>query len=252
MNQKVLPLLVILVAIASFLVGFEVRGQLPGQTRVNVGGGTGTVEQVTPTGLPPLAIESLRGYALVLGLDVKKFDECLDGGKEKDKIDSDVAMGTSLGVTGTPAFFVNGRFLGGAFPFANFKEVIDKELAGQGSNNAKSYSADLQKAADDKYFIPKSVVVKISESDQVRGPNDAKVTIVEFSDYQCPYCVQASNTVNQILGAYKDQVRFIYKNFPLTNIHPYAEKAAEAALCAAEQGKFWEYHDKLFKTQLGQ
>jgi protein-disulfide isomerase len=79
------------------------------------------------------------------------------------------------------------------------------------------------------------------------GPKDAKVTIVEYSDYQCPFCRRfREDTFNRILEAYPDDVKFIFKNFPLESIHPMAYPAAEAAECAGEQGHYWEYHDKLF------
>ena len=81
-----------------------------------------------------------------------------------------------------------------------------------------------------------------------RGPADAPVTIVEFSDFECPYCGAAHDTVEQVMSAYAGKVRLVYRQFPLS-FHPHAAKAAEASLCAADQGKFWEYHDVLFKNQ---
>ena len=82
----------------------------------------------------------------------------------------------------------------------------------------------------------------------VKGPKGAKVTIVEFSDYQCPFCSQADTLLNQVLAANPD-VAFVYKNFPLTSIHPNAMPAAKAALAAGKQGKYWEMHEILFKNQ---
>jgi len=70
--------------------------------------------------------------------------------------------------------------------------------------------------------------------------------IVEFSDYQCPYCHQVEPTLNQVLAKYGDKVSLSYRDFPLTQIHSQAEISAEASRCALEQGKFWEYHDQLF------
>lgn len=82
----------------------------------------------------------------------------------------------------------------------------------------------------------------------VRGPDNAAVTITEFSDFQCPACGAAESVVEQVLAAYPTQVKLIYKDFPLS-IHPYAQKASEAAECAGERGKYWEMHDILFANQ---
>jgi protein-disulfide isomerase len=81
-----------------------------------------------------------------------------------------------------------------------------------------------------------------------RGPAKAPVEIIEFSDFQCPFCLRAYPTVKQILSTYGDQVRIVYRHYPLPN-HPNARPAAEASACAADQGKFWEFHDELFEHQ---
>lgn len=81
-----------------------------------------------------------------------------------------------------------------------------------------------------------------------RGPADAKIVIVEFADFECPYCARASATVERVLAAYPGKIRLVFRHFPLS-FHPKAPKAAEAAACAEEQGKFWELHDALFESQ---
>lgn len=82
------------------------------------------------------------------------------------------------------------------------------------------------------------------------GPEDAPITIVEFSDFQCPYCRRWHEEVYRpLLAAYPDQIRLVYRHLPLTSIHPDAFSAAEAAMCAGEQGDFWQYHDKLFSSE---
>jgi protein-disulfide isomerase len=95
------------------------------------------------------------------------------------------------------------------------------------------------------------VVENVSvDDDPSWGPEDAPVTIVEFSDFQCPYCARfVTQTYPQIKQQYEGKVRFVFRDFPLTQIHENAQNAAEAAGCANEQGKFWEYHDMLFTNQ---
>jgi protein-disulfide isomerase len=81
------------------------------------------------------------------------------------------------------------------------------------------------------------------------GPADAPVTIVEFSDFECPYCARAGVIAKQIQARYPTQVRFVYRHLPLERIHPHARGAAEASACADAQGRFWDFHDKLFANQ---
>ncbi len=111
----------------------------------------------------------------------------------------------------------------------------------------KGYSENETKSAIVSGKVPE---INVSvDDDPFKGPEDAPVTIVEFSDYQCPYCkIFFDQTFNHILTLYEGNVKFVYRDFPL-GFHQYAQKAAEAAECADDQGKFWEYHDKLFQNQ---
>lgn len=88
-----------------------------------------------------------------------------------------------------------------------------------------------------------------SSRDHVQGPDNAPVTLVEYGDYECPYCGRAYPIVKQIQAALGDQVRFVFRNFPLGEMHPHAQHAAEAAESAGAQNKFWEMHDALYEHQ---
>jgi protein-disulfide isomerase len=102
---------------------------------------------------------------------------------------------------------------------------------------------------DPKLFLEPERTEIATAGHPTRGPAAAPITIVEFSDFECPFCGGLFPTLEAVEKNYRNQVRIVYRQFPLRKIHPRAEKAAEAALCAAEQGRFWEMHDSLFGHQ---
>lgn len=136
---------------------------------------------------------------------------------------------------------------------------VKKELAGSGwlDNNSDGTEAvgDNQPGAGDQPSAAAQpdaagkVDIKIAANDQIRGNKNAKITIVEFTDYQCPFCSRFHDTMKQVMAKYPTQVRWVLKHFPLESIHPYAKKAAIAAECAGEQNKFWEYSDAIYANQ---
>jgi protein-disulfide isomerase len=94
-----------------------------------------------------------------------------------------------------------------------------------------------------------SLTVPVSGRDHVLGPPTATVTLLEYGDYECPFCRAAQGAVEQLLQVAGDEMRYAYRHFPLTQIHPHAQQAAEASEAAAEQGAFWEMHRLLFDRQ---
>lgn len=89
----------------------------------------------------------------------------------------------------------------------------------------------------------------VTEDDHIRGAADAAVTLVEYGDFQCPHCAAAHPNLEEVLRQRADSVRLVFRHFPLTNVHPHAELAAETAEAASEHGRFWEMHDWLFEHQ---
>lgn len=124
-----------------------------------------------------------------------------------------------------------------------FKNQNPTEKSEKANTNA------VNQAANPTPTQPTVTPPQVSDSDHIRGNKNAKITIIEFSDFQCPYCSRFHSTMLQVMAAYPNDVRWVYKHFPLDSIHPFARDAAEAAECAAEQNKFWEYADKLYENQ---
>jgi protein-disulfide isomerase len=93
------------------------------------------------------------------------------------------------------------------------------------------------------------LTLQVSERDHIKGSSAAQVTLVEYGDYECPHCGLAYPIVKELQRMLGDKLRFVFRNFPLTTVHPHAETAAESAEAAGAQGKFWEMHDQLFENQ---
>lgn len=128
---------------------------------------------------------------------------------------------------------------------------IKEFLEGQRKQQARAQLVDELKAKSTGVKVmldPPRYTVAVAANDPVRGAASAPVTIVEFSDYQCPFCARVNPTLEQVRKTYGDKVKIVFKDFPLPN-HPQAPKASEAGHCAGEQGKYWEMHDLMFANQ---
>jgi len=137
-------------------------------------------------------------------------------------------------------------------PFEEAKPLLAQTLKRAKIQQARQeYSAHLREQAKVSVMLnPPRVEVAVDPA-RVRGNPKAKVMIVEFSDFQCPYCGQVEGTLKSVLAKHQDTVALAFRDYPLSQIHPFAQGAAEASRCAGEQGKFWEYHDLLFGDQAG-
>jgi protein-disulfide isomerase len=133
-------------------------------------------------------------------------------------------------------------------PFEQIKEQIAQYLERPQLAAAQAAFVEQLKKEMNVEVTLKPPRVEVAAEGPSRGPTTAPVTIVEFSDFECPYCSKAEETVQKVMKAYDGKVRLVYRDFPLP-FHPQAQKAAEAAQCAGDQGKYWEMHEKLFANQ---
>ena len=207
--------------------------------------------------------DSLEKYAGEIGLDMNKFKAALDNDPYKSQVQADIAEAANFGARGTPSFFINGRSLRGAQPFDAFKAAVETglkdadALISAGTSRSQVYekliASGLTKAAAPapQQAPPPAASrqqVTLTAQDRCKGPKDAKITIVEYSDFQCPFCSRVNPTVEQIFKTWPGDVKICFRHNPLP-FHKDAPLAAEASLAAADQGKFWEMHDKLFGDQ---
>lgn len=199
----------------------------------------------TPIGATAMMIE----FAEELGLETAVFSDCLESGKYDDVVQQNLDEGASFGVTGTPAFFIDGYPVTGAQPIDLFLYAVDLAEAGE---LASAYTQQEEQQQQQRPPTPSAPVdIPIGSSYAVGDP-DAPVVIIEYTDFQCPFCVRhQEQTFPQIEANFIESgdVYYVYKDFPLTNIHPQAVKASEAARCAGDQEAYREMHDFLFSNQ---
>lgn len=215
---------------------------------------------------PALSRAAIDQAAQRVGLDMAAFKRAMDDQRHLARVKRDQALVGSFGTSGTPTFFVNGRRLVGALPFADFKAVIDEELSKaealvrSGVAPGQVYARVIANGASGPVYLPlgtrapaapaQAQVAKIPlrADDPARGPANAKVTIVLFSDFECPYCSKVEPTLRQLEQESPGDVRVVWKHQPLS-FHRTAMPAALAAEAARAQGKFWPMHDRMFSNQ---
>jgi protein-disulfide isomerase len=134
-------------------------------------------------------------------------------------------------------------------PKEQIAERIKMYLQSQREQETRQKFVDSLRGSYPVRTLFEPIRVEVAADGPAKGPANAPVTIVEFSDFQCPYCSRVVPAIEQAVKKYGDKVRVVFRQFPLNNIHPQAQKAAEASLCANEQGKFWELHDAMFADQ---
>ncbi|MEZ4335111.1 MAG: thioredoxin domain-containing protein [Sandaracinaceae bacterium] len=206
----------------------------------------------------------LERYGAQAGLDAFRLRAALDDGRHQPRIQRDMDAAAAVGARGTPTFFINGRLVTGAQPYERFSEVVDEEIAlaealiARGVPRSRLYETFQRNAverstpteptrpttppADDRaiHRVP-------LEDTPTRGPDDALVTVVMFGDFQCPFCARVQPTLRQIEERYGSDVRFAFKHNPLA-FHQNAMPAAQLAVEAQREGRFWPVHDALYEN----
>ena len=212
-----------------------------------------------------LSPESYERWAQQAGVsDLAKFKAGLTTHKWAEKLQKDEALAHQVALDVTPGFFINGVATSGAQPFDKFKALIDQELSKAQAKLAAGVPKSeiyVRASKEARSAAPPPAKKPTEQADEplwkvpvgkgpVRGSDNALVTIVEFSDFQCPYCKRGEERMKQVRDAYGEKVRIVWRNEPLS-MHPRAEPAAQLALEArAEKGDrgFWDAHDKLFES----
>ncbi len=210
------------------------------------------------------SLAKLGPLAQELGVDQTKFQDCLDSGKYAKKVQAQMDAGTVAGVNGTPATFVvktsNGKWqmISGAVDYPQFNDVVTAMLqstwtppvipegAGILPADAGVPAPDILPAEDTQTSAPPKVNLK---TDHIRGNKDAKITLIEYADFECPFCQRHTATLAQLLRKYPKTVRIVYRHFPL-EFHTGAKQKAEASECVAKlkgNEAFWKFHDLLFR-----
>ncbi len=202
--------------------------------------------------------------AQALGLDVPQFRKDLDDGRFRAAVRADETAAQALGVSGTPTFFINGRVVNGAASLRDFVQVIEAELAravvatrngtkaadlyGVLTNAGKTH-ADVAgpEQGEPGFELDGATVYKVGLGlpGHQQGPADALVTIVVWSDFECPFCARAAPVLAKLREKMPTQVRLVFRHLPMV-FHHDASLASEAAVEAGVQGKFWAFHDALF------
>ena len=203
------------------------------------------------------ADDDLIGYATQNGASADKVKDAITNHTHKKEIDADSDLSEDFQASGTPHFFVNGRRLVGAQPEEKFDKIIDEEitkaqaLISKGTKPSDVYDALTKDGKGPPPPEMKDVPANLPANDPARGNLRAKVTIHEWSDFQCPFCGRVEPAVAQVMKDYGDKIKFVWHDMPLP-MHPDAPLAAEAAREAfAQKGPtaFWAMHDKMFANQ---
>ncbi len=170
------------------------------------------------------------------GMDIKQYEACMQEESTRARIFEDLKEGQYKGIRGTPSVFIGPYVVSGAYPYEYFKQLVD-------------YVLNPDEVVPPEPLVEWGSVPKIAEFNDLngrpaKGPENAPITLVEFSDFHCPFCKKLAPVFSELMTAHKGKIRQVWRHYPL-NIHPRAGIVHLASECAHEQGKFWEFHEIL-------
>lgn len=197
--------------------------------------------------------KELAETAVSLGLNEEEFLACLDSDEAKNRVDNETQMGKSSGVTGTPGSFLIDTqdnyavFVPGAFPY----DTLDSIISTMSEGDRNDVEAAIANASEDDPVSALTVneledIEGLKDNDYVRGDENSEIYLVEYSDYDCPFCSRFHGVAQQLVD--EGKVAWVYRQFPLPQLHPDAETKSAAAICAGQLGgndAFWEFSDAL-------
>ncbi|HIP49879.1 MAG TPA: hypothetical protein EYG99_00330 [Candidatus Pacebacteria bacterium] len=193
----------------------------------------------TITDVPPIS-KSFEQFIKDNNIDKEAFDVCLADGRYKETVQNDIDSGKAAGVKGTPHSFVlidDAIYeIPGAHTEKGMREFFDDLLSG---NDARA-----------KDISTTTELAPVSETDWIRGEDDARITVIEYSDIDCPFCKDFHISITNLMDDYAEDVRWVFRHMPIDGLHPDARTKAEASECIGELGgvdAFWKYIDTLLK-----
>ena len=195
-----------------------------------------------------MKLERQRHQIMARGVENKVRDLLIEQEAERRGLTREalIAQEVDAKVGAVPAAEVDAFYEKGKAQIRQPKDRVEPQIR---SYLAMERFVDTLREAGDVDILTEPFRVEVEATGPSRGAENAAVTIVEFSDFECPYCKQATPVLDQLIDNYGDRVRLVYRHYPIDSIHPYARKAAEASLCAQEQDLFWPLHDRMFLSQ---
>ncbi len=249
-----LLLLLAVVASAGFFFGSVwTEREMGASTSKTANTGTAQPQAAAPAaeGDNALTLSNLVAKAKAVGVNEAKVKSCIESGEMTQKVKDQMNGGSQAGVSGTPGTIVvvDGvptELISGALPFDDYtgqdgneqpgvRTIVEKYVNGTAGANANAALANMP---------------AVTADDNILGNENARIVLVEYSDFECPFCGRFHPTAKQVLDEFGDSVALVYRHFPLS-FHPNAQQAAEASECVAKEGgneAFWSYADSLFES----